>query len=120
MEITREMKMQMFGMYLDGMCLDEIAEEMKINESKVYDTLNVYQIDKNKRSGYAYPHIMRWIMRNECTQSELAKRCGIHVVQLNSYMTGRRTPSKDSIDKILRATGMTYEEAFGDPRKEHD
>lgn len=120
MNITREMKMRIFGAYLDGMCLDEIAAQMKIDEGEVYDALNIHLHKQDKLNHYAFPNIVRWLIGHGCSQKELAERIDIHYTQLNGYLCGRRVPSIDNIDKILRVTGMTYEEAFGDPRKEHD
>lgn len=44
----------------------------------------------------------------------------VNVMTLHQWLHGNREMRKSAIDKILRATGMTYEEAFGDPRKESD
>jgi predicted transcriptional regulator len=60
-----------------------------------------------------YPNLGRWVDKHlDGNWTELSRRAGINYGTLHRIATGARNPRKDSIDKILRATGLSYEEAF--------
>lgn len=73
---------------------------------------------RNSRTHSVYPSIDAWLRANNVSVMELARRVEISQQSMSLLMNGRTLPRKRTIDKILRITGMTYEEAFGDPRKE--
>ena len=63
-----------------------------------------------------YPNLEHWVnKRLDGNWMELSRRAGIDYGALHRIATGSRNPRKDSIDKILKATGLTYEEAFYEP-----
>lgn len=47
------------------------------------------------------------------SQSELARLVGQSPSFISRLAAGKETPSKDTIDAILKALRCTYEEAFG-------
>lgn len=61
------------------------------------------------------PAIGDYIAREKITIKEFAVRCGISymVAYRTLYSEGKPHPHARNINGILRATGMTYEEAFG-------
>lgn len=69
---------------------------------------------------YAFPMLHAWMVQKNMTLARFANAIGMSEANACYFMKGKRQLRKNNIDKILRATGMTYEEAFGDPRKEHD
>ena len=67
--------------------------------------------DANGR--YVYRGIELWMQRTQTSLERLAERAGISGSALQSILKGRTpSPGKDTIDRILAATGLTYEEAF--------
>lgn len=63
-----------------------------------------------------YPNLERWVNRRlDGNWSELARRAGVAPQCVWKYSTGVGDPSKATIDKILRTTGLTYEECFYEP-----
>lgn len=114
MEITREMKMEMFSLKLDGKSDSEIAQQFGCSLQVVVNSLHT------KREGEIcglYPGLRAWMYTNHVTQAQLAKMIDISATALNRILVGVSLPHKVTIDAILRVTGLTYEEAFGDPRK---
>lgn len=67
-----------------------------------------------------YPAIEKWRQRNRLTLEEMAVRCGLGLSTLRGaiYRTDRSLrapnggPCQNTIEAILRVTGLTYEEAF--------
>jgi len=51
------------------------------------------------------------------SQSELARQVGQSPSFISRLAAGKESPSKDTIDAILKALGCTYEEAFGAPKR---
>lgn len=120
MEITREMKMQMFSMCLDGKSLYEIANETGYSVEEVANAINIKARHSKHRKRWIYPGLEAWLDKNCVTLQMFGDMCGVNAVQVHKWLVGKTSITKASIDKILRATGMTYEEAFGDPRKESE
>lgn len=60
-----------------------------------------------------YPNIARWIRENGITRKEMAYRSGITRKALCYCLYGRTAqPQGNTIKAILKATGMTYQQAF--------
>ena len=59
-----------------------------------------------------YFRLDRWMRENNMTRTMFAQKSGIHISTLTSIMRDDVDFSKRSIDKILKLTGLTYEEAF--------
>lgn len=64
-----------------------------------------------------YPNLRRWMNEHKINRRELMRRMGLtlhasNYSRLNDYLRGASLPRKDYIDKMLEATGMTYEVLF--------
>lgn len=64
-----------------------------------------------------YPNLRKWLNDNRVARSELLRRMGMIASSTNygrvsSYLRGRNYPLKETIDKLLEVTGLTYEEFF--------
>ena len=63
-----------------------------------------------------YPNLEHWVIRHlDGNWTELARRAGVRPSSMYRIAIGVVNPHKESIDKILKATGLTYEEAFYEP-----
>lgn len=63
-----------------------------------------------------YPGVAAWLDRNNVTVCGLAKRMGYdYRMQAGVYkaLAGKAMPNLRMVLKLLDATGMTFEEAFG-------
>lgn len=69
-------------------------------------------------SEVVYPGLNRWMRKNDMSTRELSRKLDMCNQTVYRWLKGDVDIRKYGIDKILRLTGMTYEEAFGDPRKE--
>lgn len=75
---------------------------------------------RGKHAACIYPGIDAWLRSHHLNLSILSKLIGFTYAHTYNVANGRTCPSKQFIDKLMQATGMTYEEAFGDPRKESE
>lgn len=64
-----------------------------------------------------YPKWRKWMNDNKISTNELIRRMGNipegqNIITMNGYMRGDHYPGKPVMDKILKATGLTYEELW--------
>ena len=64
-----------------------------------------------------YPKLRKWLNDNEVSRNEFARRMGLtpyakNCYRVSDYFRGRNYPLKETIDKMLRVTGLSYEELF--------
>lgn len=64
-----------------------------------------------------YPNLRKWLNEKKITRKEflweMGESCaGRNVQRITGYFAGKHNPSKRIIDKMLKVTGLTYEEMF--------
>ena len=119
-EAMKARKEQMLEMRMQGMTYEEKAAEFGLTRQRVYQL-----IGKNY-------HLHRTIKEDECVYEGLRNWMNEHGVNkaslcrmmfdgcLGSYDTSRvaslmrgANVTKNTLDRAMRATGLTYEQAFG-------
>lgn len=60
--------------------------------------------------GCIYPNLRRWLNKDRRRRDRFFK--AMRGVTIRDMLNGSRQPKKDTIDKMLALTGMTYEELF--------
>ena len=102
-----------------GLKYREIAERFGVSVQYVSMVCASYAPERFQviDGNCVYPNLRKWMNDNKVSRSELLRRMGITVHpnnsgRLSSYMRGQCEPRKDFIDKMLKATGMTYEKLF--------
>lgn len=115
-----ERKAYMINLYNSGMTYDEVAKIVGLSRQRVYqligraDTKLFRHIDADR---CVYVGIRDWLNENKVSVSELTRRMygNFHTENQNrvsSMLRGSEKITKYQIDKILKATGLTYENAF--------
>lgn len=59
-----------------------------------------------------YLGIEKYIGTESISLREFAKRCDMPVSTISRFVNGKTDIKKSNIDKILKVTGMSYEECF--------
>lgn len=64
-----------------------------------------------------YPNLRNWLNENKVSMNEFVRRNGIEVAgnttaRYRSYFKGHTYPNKEAIDRMLKATGLTYEQLW--------
>lgn len=113
-KMTNREKAEAYFMSLEGASLQEIGERFGVS---IPDAAKMIPGYKPKRSiknieKCIYPAIQEFMVKNGLPYSRMANLCGCTHSALYLVLTGKRSPAKTTIDKVLKFTGMTYEEAF--------
>lgn len=119
--MTNDQKVEAYRMRLEGATLQSIADKFDVSLERVRQIIppiegrswNLYGIQDK----CVYPGIAQWLLDNHYTYTKLAELAGVPMATVSRWMNGVHKPNKSAIDKILKATGLTYEQAFG---KEED
>ena len=112
--MTIEEQIEAYAMRLDGYALQEIADKFGVSRQRIQQIIGPGSGHSVRRPNpcMKYPNIGKWLIENKMTQCGLANKSGIASAYLSNILLGKINPGKKIIDKILLATGMTYEEAF--------
>lgn len=113
--MTAEEKRKALDMYNEGNSMDEIAKELHFCRATIVRNLPSGVAKKGRKiKDVIYPGIVKWLIKNRVTLAELNRKAfGNDSQHMSVILHGKIDPRKSTIDKILAATGMTYEEAFG-------
>ena len=98
----------MRAMYDSGMTYQKIGEIFGVSKQAVYQMINggdgvrIHTLMK-----IPYVGLRLWMLENRVTLKELNRRIGVR-----TSITQDNNPRMDTINKILKETGLTYEECF--------
>ena len=103
-----------------GMTYKEIAEKHGVSHQAVSQLCRQRSVGHFKpytEEEVVYPHLRKWLNENKVARNEFARRLGIgpspgNSNRISAWFRGTCYPNKSSIDKILAATGLTYEKLF--------
>ncbi len=109
--MTKEEKIDMFAMRLNGCTLQQVADKYGITRERVRQILFAYTAPR-KEKVYAYPNISHWMAENGVTLSQLADNCKLSYNTVRGYLNGVREPNFIFVQYILKETGMPFEVAF--------
>lgn len=109
-----------------GMTCRAIAEKHGVSWQRVQAVVGKYSpahFQYVTEAGCIYPNLRRWMNDNKVSRSELVRQMGLeaypkNIVNLSSVIVGKTSPRKAYIDRMLRATGMTYETLFYTEKQE--
>lgn len=117
--MTVDEKVEAYRMRLCGATCQEIADKFGVTRQRIN------QIIPGRRSkleqavnSCVYHGIANWMQENECGYAVLERKTGLARAVICNALTGKCSPTKKTIDSILRVTGLTYEEAFGELKSE--
>ena len=109
--MTKEEKIDMFAMRVNGCTLQQVADKYGITRERVRQILFAYTAPR-KEKVYAYPNISHWMEANGVTLSQLADNCKLSYNTVRGYLKGIREPNFIFVQYILKETGMPFEVAF--------
>ena len=106
-----------------GMTMREIATKHGLSHQRVHQIIGGKT--KNVKNWFKeitpemciYPNLRNWMNDNRITRAELCRRIwgytqtNLHM-RVSAYLTGETAPHKNTIDKLIEVTGLSYEELF--------
>jgi len=116
--MTEIQKLRAELLRIDGKNTREIAailgvpeEEVELNKPRRYKK-SIIGVEAS-----VFPELDAYMHFHRMTRMEFSERCGISYSTMLDILISDFPPSKKNIDKILAATGLTYEVAFREVRK---
>lgn len=111
--MTEDQKLRAELLRLDGRSPKEIAEILGVPVVEI----TTHKVRKYKKSIIGvemavFPELDTYMHRHGITRMAFSELCGINYNTMLDILVGDFPPSKLNIDKILAATGLTYEAAF--------
>ena len=113
--MTVEQKVEAYRMRLEGATLRECAEKFGVSRECIRQITPPVETHPRRRSNYdgcIYPNIKEWLYQNRYSYCSFSKLLACTPMSVYNALMGKVSPNKKFIDKILDATGMSYEEAF--------
>ncbi len=111
--MTNREKADAYFMYLEGSSFQEIADHYGVTKQYIHEILTKsFSRSRGAKRKTIYPKLEDWMNENGITFSKFSQYSGMPYVTLTQILKGKRMPNKVNIDIILKATGLTYEEAF--------
>lgn len=111
--MNRDEMIRAFTLRIDGATYAEIAKEIGLaTPEKVWKELRSALRMRGTNITGVHQGLVQWMNDNECSRSKLAKMTGLSDGTIRALLAGDRYPHGYTVEKILEATGLTYEEAF--------
>ena len=121
--ITIDHKLEMYRMSLEGKSYQAIADRFGVSRQYVYRLIGQQcKSEPYRNVNVPYTGLKKWMNESNYSVAKLARESGCtdnhSYVTITSYMQGSPRMDIDSIRKILRFTGLTFEGAFGETEQE--
>lgn len=109
---------------LEGETVTRIADSYCVSAAAIYDRFKKIGVDISRitvkhRSGI-YPNLGNWMSENKIGLDRFSKAVGISYQGLRNFLNGKSNPKLETIQNILKVTGMTYEQAFATEQTEDE
>lgn len=116
-KVTKDMAAEMFCMRSEGYSISQIGERFGVSGQTVWEITGKSKHFKRGNKcleRVVYPGLARWMRINGVSMRGLSQKCGMgNNDTISRTLRGKTVPTMNTIGKILKATGLTYEEAFG-------
>ena len=114
--MTLQEKAECLGLRKNGATLQWLADNYGLTKQRSHQIVNACEmVDSGRSPKYKkviYPAIRQWMLQNRISYCDLANMCGIHMQVVSGGLNGEHEMKLSTADALLRATGLTYEEAF--------
>ena len=113
--MTNEERTKAFEMRLAGCSWEEIGKAIGYTRQTVQQDLKLCIMGNPRQVNCVYPAIRKVITEKYGgSVTAFSKECGVPVGTLYYVLSGRGDPKGETTMSILRTSGLTYEEAFGE------
>lgn len=107
-----------------GLTYNEIAAKYGVSRQRVAQACATYNPSHFKpytAEEVAYPNLRQWLNENKVSRTEFARRlgnlpsprCSYHI---SNWFSGKCSPTKNTIDRMIAVTGLSYEKLFEEER----
>ena len=114
-------KQQAIALREIGYTYEEIGKALGCSRQYICQLIgkgNPQRFQYIKKEDCAYPKLAEWMNKNKVSRSEFVRRMGLqslpeNIIRFSRILRGEIELKKKEIDRMLKITGMTYEELFG-------
>ena len=104
-------------LHAEGYSLTEIAKELGVTRQRIHQIVGGPDYKRFTTAKVIYPNLRKWLNDNRITWRKLLTLMGVayhasNIARYRSYFKGTSYPPKPTIDKLIRVTGLTYEQLF--------
>lgn len=117
MQLEQQKKLSMFQLKLSGMSYEDIGQRYGVSKQAVQQLLTDVLSTRSRRRKTAFPGIDQYLFATSSNVTDLYRASHVED-EYNTFLRklkGITRMDLETIRAILRATGLTFEEAFGDP-----
>lgn len=99
-----------------GVTLQALANKYGVTRQRVDQIFQSY-ISREARAyaklaNVVYPNLRKFMVDNQLSYTDFAKLCDVTIPTIKNVLSGGHGMHGQTIEKILRVTGMSYDEAF--------
>lgn len=116
--MTKEQKIEAYAMLLDGATYREVAKRFGVPPQTIHSVLPGCSSRSICNKKLLYPSIGRFLAENKMSITDFSKKIGVPYSTARKNLRSGGNFGKETIDKILSVTGLTYEEAFSTEQAE--
>lgn len=100
-----------------GYTYQYVADYYGVTRQRIFQLCPKYSTRSGKLgrpvgSSYIYRNFVKYLEDRNIGIMQFCKECGLHSNCVIGVMTGKKNPNKTIIDKLLKGTGMKYEDLF--------
>lgn len=120
MQPEQQKKLSMFQLKLSGMSYEDIGQHYGVSKQAVQQMLTDVLSARSRRRKTAFPGIDQYLFATGSNVTDLYRAAQVDE-EYNTFLRklkGITRMTLEDIRAILRATGLTFEEAFGAPCKQ--
>lgn len=117
MALTKEEKIDMFSMVLDGKTYEEIGQKYGISRQRVQQLLTTNSRSHRAVNTIIYTGLKKWLIEQDMSVAKLQSLMGFeskNVARTYIKLRNKGIIKISDIKKILEITGLTFEECFGE------
>jgi hypothetical protein len=116
--LTKEQKIEMFVMKLDGYTLQEIGDKYGISRQRVQAILSSGSKGPKYIAKIKYFNVATWLRHNSVCATNLAKEAGLTPWRFTKFLKGEEDCrfSIRQIKTLLEITGMNFEDFFSEEK----
>ena len=117
MLLEQQKKINMFQLKLSGMSYEDIGQRYGVSKQAVQQLLTDVLSTRSRRRKTAFPAIDQYLFATGSNVTDLYRASQVEE-EYNTFLRKLKGVTRmdlETIRAVLRATGLTFEEAFGKP-----
>jgi transposase len=111
----RERALKMFEMRLDGLSYEEIGKKVGLSRQRVHQIICVSETKRTSNLDYViYPGLKKWMKENSINATALQRMMyqTSNTCRAKQKLSGEVKFNIHDIKKIIKVSGLTFEELF--------